>query len=219
MVPMVRCLRAKNFIFPLGATVLLLLSAGCLYHLTVKLPSPPEIDIKELQRVVLFPIPPSPHSADGNTAVYSLLRDSLEKKGYVLAEKAEVSAMLEEMKITPFLLLSDPDSLRDIGLRLRANLLIIGTIPLYKIREGSWGAQTTQVWGREGFDYLALPTYFWGRFEMRLVLRMFEAKNGDLVWTAEGNIHGLGASAENYAKKLVDRLLKGLPQVPPEGRK
>jgi hypothetical protein len=45
---------------------------------------------------------------------------------------------------------------------------------------------------------------------------MFEAKNGALVWAAEGKVRGLGASAENYANKLVDRLLKGLPEIPPE---
>jgi hypothetical protein len=208
-------LRAKNFLYPFVATMFLLFPAGCFYTLSVEPPSPLEIDPKEYQPTALFPIPPPPDHAQGSAIVYSLIRDSMEKKGYVLVQKAAVSAMLAEMKVTPLLLLSDPESLGEIGEGLKAKLLVIGTIPLYKIRKASWGAQTTQVLDREGFDYMALPTYFWGSFEMRLVLRMFEAKNGALVWAAEGRVRGLGASAENYAQKLVDRLLTGLPEIPP----
>jgi hypothetical protein len=147
--------------------------------------------------------------------VSSFIRESLEKKGYVLVEQDAVSEILEEMKLTPRFLLSDPDSLLKIGDRLKAKLLIIGTLAEYKVQKAYWDAQTMRGWNQEEYESLSLPTYHWGSSQIRLILRMFESETGILVWVNEGTIRVSGNSTKLYGEKLAERLLKDLPPVLP----
>ena len=208
-------IRNRKFFFPVLVSMLFLFPAGCFYRLNVEpLPSL-NIDPKDYQPVVLFPIPDAPGHPESGTDVSSFIRESLEKKGYVLVEQDAVSEILEEMNLTPRFLLSDPDSLLKIGDRLKAKLLIIGTLAEYKVRKAYWDAQTMRGWNQEGYESLSLPTYHWGSSQIRLILRMFESETGALVWVTEGSIRVSGNSTKLYGEKLAERLLKDLPPVLP----
>ena len=102
-----------------------------------------------------------------------------------------------------------------IGERLKAKLLIIATLPEFKVQKSYWGSLTFQVWDREGLDSMSLPTYHGGSSQIRMILRMFESEKGDLVWVAEGSIRAISDSADSYGEKLTERLLKDLPSVSP----
>ncbi len=208
-------LRNRKFLFPVLVSMLLLLPAGCFYRLKLETPSSPNIDPNEYQPVALFPIPAASNHPESGADLYSFIRESLEKKGYVLVKQEAVSEILEEMKLTSPLLLSDPDSLVKIGERLKVKLLIIGTISEYKVQKSYWDAQTIQGWNEKEHDSLSLPTYHWGSSQIRLILRMFESKTGSLVWVTEGSIRVSGNSVKVYGQKLAERLLKDLPPVPP----
>jgi hypothetical protein len=151
--------------------------------------------------------------------LYPLLRDSLEKKGYNLVSEAEVASVLDEMKLASPLLLSDLDSLKKVAERLKAKLLMIATLPEYKVQKSRLGSQPVQMWDGETFTEQMLPTYFGGSSQIRLILRMFESEKGELVWMSEGTIHASRDSAETYARKLAERLLRGLPSLTPPSPK
>jgi hypothetical protein len=206
-------IRNRKFFFPVLVSLLFLFPAGCFYRLNVEPLSPLNIDPLDYQPVVLFPIPDAPGHPESGTDVSSFIRESLEKKGYVLVEQDAISEILEEMKLNPGFLLSDPDSLLKIGDRLKAKLLIIGTLAEYKVQKAYWDAQTIRGWNQE--ETLSLPTYHWGSSQIRLILRMFEAKTGTLVWVTEGSIRVSGNSTKLYGEKLAEHLLKDLPPVPP----
>ena len=83
------------------------------------------------------------------------------------------------------------------------------------MKKSYWDASTFEVRDREPHDYVTLPTYHHGTSQIRLILRMFEAGKGDLVWAAAGTIHAQSGSHEEYARKLAERLLKELPSISP----
>jgi len=208
-------IRNRKFFFPVLVSLLLFLPAGCFYRLNVEPPSSPNINPKDYQPVVLFPIPDASGQPESGADLSSFIRESLEKKGYVLVKQDAVSEILEEMKLTPALLLSDPDSLVKIGERLKAKLLIIGTIAEYKVQKAYWDAQTMRGWNQEEYESLSLPTYHWGTSQIRLILRIFESETGVLVWVTEGSIRVSGNSTKRYGENLAERLLIDLPPVPP----
>lgn len=208
-------IRNRKFFFPVLVSMLLFLPAGCFYHLNVEPLSSLNINPKDYQPVVLFPIPDASGHPESGADLSSFIGESLEQKGYVLVKQDAVSEILEEMKLTPALLLSDPDSLVKIGERLKAKLLIIGTIAEYKVRKAYWDAQTMRGWNREEYESLSLPTYHWGTSQIRLILRIFESETGALVWVTEGSIRVSGTSTKRYGENLAERLLKDLPPVPP----
>jgi hypothetical protein len=208
-------IRNRKFFFPVLVSILLFLPAGCYYRLDVGPPSSPNINSKDYQAVVLFPIPDAPGQPESGADLSSFIRESLEKKGYVLVKQDAVSEILEEMKLTPRFLLSDPDSLLKIGDRLKAKLLIIGTLAEYKVQKAYWDSQTMRGWNQEEYESLSLPTYHWGSSQIRLILRMFESETGALVWVNEGSIRVSGNSTKLYGEKLAERLLKDLPPVLP----
>jgi hypothetical protein len=208
-------IRNRNFFFPVLVSLFLFLPAGCFYRLDVEPPSSPNINPKDYQPVVLFPIPDASGQPESGADLSSFIRESLEKKGYVLVKQDAVSEILEEMKLTPALLLSDPDSLVKIGERLKAKLLIIGTFAEYKVQKAYWDAQTMRGWNREEYESLSLPTYHWGTSQIRLILRIFESETGAPVWVTEGSIRVSGNSTKLYGENLAERLLKDLPPVPP----
>ena len=206
-------IRNRKFFFPVLVSMLFLFPTGCFYRLNVEPLPALNIDPKDYQPVVLFPIPDAPGHPASGTDVSSFIRQSLEKKGYVLVEQDAVSEILEEMNLSPRFLLSDADSLLKIGDRLKAKLLIIGTLAEYKVHKAYWDAQTMRGWNREEYESLSLPTYHWGSSQIRLILRMFESETGALVWVTEGSIHVSGNSTKLYGEKLAERLLKDLPPV------
>lgn len=209
----------KSCGLPALAPALFLLLSGCFYHVNLQSPFPLKIDPRQHQPMALLPVPSPPDAPQYGAKLTAHIRESLEEKGYILVSGEEVADALEEMKLTPLLLLSTPEPRPQVAERLKAGLLIIGTIPEYIVKKPYWGAQTFSVWNREEADSMSLPTYFQGSSQIRLILRMFESKDGSLVWMAEGTIRGSGGSAGSYGSKLAERLLEDLPPVsPPMGK-
>lgn len=210
----------EHILFIYFISAILLALPGCFSRLNVAPPYSMKIDPREYQPVVLLPILSAPDHPESGAALFSFIRDRLEGKGYILVKEADVSAALEELRLTPLLLLSDPARLIEMGQRLKAKLLVIGTIPEYKVQKSQWGPYTYQVWDQP-FEYATLPTYYHGTCQIKMILRMFESEKGELVWAAEGNIRAFSASGELYAQKLAERLLQGLPSasLPPEQKK
>lgn len=204
----------RNFFFPVLVSMLFFFPAGCYYHVKVEPLPPLNIDPKDYQPVILFPISDVPGQPESGTDLSSFIRESLEKKGYILVQQDAVSEVLEEMKLTPLLLLSDLDSLVKIGERLKAKLLVIGILAEYKVQKAYWDAQPIRGWNQEEYESLSLPTYHWGSSQIRLILRMFGSETGALVWMAEGSIRVSGNSTKLYGETLADRLLKDLPPIP-----
>jgi len=118
------------------------------------------------------------------------------------------------MKLTSLHLLSDRDSRKKMAEKLKAGLLMIGTLPEYRVQKSRLGSQSRQAWDGESYSDQVLPTFFWGISQIRLILRLFESDTGEMVWISEGTIRASSDSAETYARKLAERLLKSLPPVP-----
>jgi len=194
-------------------------ATACFYTLSLDLSAPLKVTPKDYQPVALFPVKDAPSYPHSGSEIYSLIRESLEQKGYALVEPRQVSEALQEMNLAPVHLLSDPESQKKIGERLKAKLLIIAILPEYKVKKAYVGSQIYQIWQGAGteavpYEYWSLPTYYGGTLQIRLILRMFEAEGGSLLWRAEGTIRAPSDSAEDYARKLVERLLKDLPPMP-----
>jgi hypothetical protein len=193
-------------------------SWGCLYRVTLEPIISLKIDPKEYQPVALLPVQAAAGQPDSGSSLYPLIRDSLKKKGYSLVEEAEVSQAIEEMKMNPQLLISDQDSRVKLGERLKAKLLMIGTLPAYRVQKSHLGSESFETWRSETFSFseILLPSFFRGSSEIRLILRLFESKKGELVWMSEGTIRASSDSARTYERKLADRMLESLsPASPP----
>ena len=209
----------QEYLVPILAAAFFSLSGACLYRVNLEPPVSPKVDPAKYQPLALLPIQDaSGHPASGMD-LYPLLRDSLEKKGYNLVSEAEVASVLDEMKLASPLLLSDLDSLKKVAERLKAKLLMIATLPEYKVQKSRLGSQPVQMWDGETFTERMLPTYFGGSSQIRLILRMFESEKGELVWMSEGTIHASRDSPETYVRKLAERLLRGLPSLTPPSPK
>ena len=205
----------QNYSVPILGVICLCLLGGCFYRVNLEPPVSPKVDPAKYQPLALLPVQDaSGHPASGSD-LYPIIRDSLEKKGYTLVSELEVVNTLAEMKLTSPLLLSDLDALKKVAVRLKAGLLMIATLPEYKVQKSRVGSQSVQMWDGESFTEQMLPTYFGGSSEVRLILRMFESEKGELVWMSEGTIRASRDSAETYAQKLAERLLRGLPSVSP----
>jgi hypothetical protein len=107
------------------------------------------------------------------------------------------------------------------GERLKAKLMMIGTLPEYRVQKSRFGSESFETWRSESFSFneMLLPSYFRGSTEIRLILRLFESKKGDLVWRSEGTIRVSSDSAETYDRKLAERLLESLPPASPQATK
>ena len=209
----------QEYLLPILAAAFFSLSGACLYRVNLEPPVSPKVDPAKYQPLALLPIQDaSGHPASGMD-LYPILRDTLEKKGYNLVSEAEVASVLDEMKLASPLLLSDLDSLKKVAERLKAKLLMIATLPEYKVQKSRLGSQPVQMWDGETFTEQMLPTYFGGSSQIRLILRMSESEKGELVWMSEGTIHASRDSAETYARKLAERLLRGLPSLTPPSPK
>ncbi len=127
----------------------------------------------------------------------------------------EVVTTLEDMQLTSFRLLSEPDSLKRVAAKLKARLLLISTLPEYKVQKARLGSKSVELWDGESLTDQMLPTYFTGSSQVRMILRMFEAEKGEVVWRTEGTIRASRDSAAFYAGKLAERLLASLPSIPP----
>ena len=188
---------------------------GCFSRVTLETAVSLKIDPREYQPVALLPLHAASGPADPGAELYPFLRDSLEKKGYNLVKEEEVLVALEEMKLNPALLVSEQDSRIKICERLKARLLMIGILPVYKIQKSYLGSQSSEVFDGDSFSDRLLPTYFRGSSQVHLVLRIFEAQKGELVWSSKGTIRASSDSAGTYSRKLADRLLQSLPPVSP----
>jgi hypothetical protein len=212
-------LRLQKYSIPILAAICLSLLGGCFYRVNLEPPVSPKVDPGKYQPLALLPVQDAAGQPASGSNLYPIIRDSLEKKGYSLVEEAEVVRTLEEMKLTSLLLLSDRDSLKKVAERLKAQVLMIATLPEYRVQKSRLGSQSVQMWDGESFTDQMLPTYFGGSSQVRLILRMFESEKGELVWMSEGTIQASRDSAEAYARKLAERLLKNLPSVSPPSTK
>jgi hypothetical protein len=203
----------KKYSAALLAAACFSLLAGCFYRVNLEPSVSPKVDPAKYQPLALLPIQDAPGHPGSGSNLYSIIHDSLEKKGYTLVKEAEVESTLEEMKQTSLLLLSDRDSLKKVAERLKAGLLIIAALPEYRVQKSRLGSQSVQMWDGESFTDQVLPTYFGGSSQVRLILRMFESEKGELVWMSEGTIHASRDSAEAYGRKLAERLLMSLPPI------
>ncbi len=211
--------RLQKYSAPILGAIFLGLLGACLYRVNLEPPVSLKVDPAKYQPLALLPIQDaSGHPASGSD-LYPIIRDSLEKKGYNLVSELEVVNTLDEMELTSPILLSDIDSLKKVSERLKARLLMIATLPEYKVQKSRLGSQSVQMWDGESFTDQMLPTYFEGSSQVRLILRMFESEKGELVWMSEGTIQASRDSAEAYARKLAERLLKNLPPVSPPSTK
>jgi hypothetical protein len=201
------------------AFLLFISPGGCLYRVTLEPPVPLKINPKDYQPLALLPLQVPPGPTDPGATLFPLLWDSLEKKGYSLVKEAEISEALEEMKLNPLHLLSDRDSRIKVGQRLKARLLMIGSLPEYRVEKSSLGSKPVETFNGQTFNAMLLPTYSHGSSQVRLILRIFESEKGDLVWMSEGTIRASSDSARKYSQKLADRLLEGLPPVSPPSAK
>jgi hypothetical protein len=187
---------------------------GCFYRVTLEPAVSLKIDPREYQPVALLWLPAAPGTADAGSELYPFIRDSLRKKGYTLVKDAEVLEALEEMKLNPALLVSEQDSRIKICERLKARLLMIGFLPEYRVQKSYLGSQSFEAFDGKSFSDRLLPTYFRGSSQIHLILRIFEAQKGELVWLSKGTIRASSDSAGTYSRELADRLLQSLPSVP-----
>lgn len=209
----------QKYLLPFLAAAFLGLSGACFYKVNLEPPLNPKVDMAKYQPLALLPLEDAPgHPASGSD-LYPILRELLEKKGYGLVSELEVAGTLEEMKLNPLFLLSDIDSLKIFAGRLGARLLLIATLPEYKVQKARVGSKSVELWDGESFTDQMLPTYFGGSSQVRLILRIFESENGELVWRSEGTIRASRESAAFYAEKLAERLLTGLPSIPRPSQK
>ncbi len=205
----------RNFIITAGLLSLVLL-AGCFYRISRETPRQLTQPLQG-QPVAVIPIPDAPARAGSGADLTSFIQDSLTQKGYLLIDPAVVQRTLDSMALTPPLLLSDRDSLLKAAERMNAKYVLIGSLPEYRVLKSSWGSQVMDrgVDRQDSFDSLSLPTYFLGKSEIRLVLRMFDSQTGSLVWMSEGRIRATGESAARFGRKVAERLLEDLPPLRP----
>jgi len=195
-------------------TFLLLGSSwACFYRVTLEPMVALKIDPKEYQPVALLPLQAPAGKADAGSDLYPVIREALQKKGYLLLEEATVLLALEEMELNPQLLISDQSSRTKFAERLKAKLLMIGSLPEYRVQKAHLGSQSSETWVTDSYSEMLLPTYFQGSSQIRLILRLFESQKGERVWMSEGTIRGSSGSGETYGRKLAERLLESLPPV------
>jgi hypothetical protein len=213
--PLKKTVGLKPYLSLLLAFLLLGSSWACFYRVALEPVIALKIDPKEFQPVALLPVQAAMGQPDSGSGLYPFIRDSLIKKGYTLLEEAEVSRVLEEMELTPHLLISDQNLRMNFGERLKAKLLMMGTLPEYRVQKSHLGSQSVETWHSDSYSEMLLPAYFRGSSEIRLILRMFESQKGELVWLSEGTIRASSDSAETYGRKLAGRLLESLPLASP----
>jgi hypothetical protein len=165
------------------------------------------VDPKEYQPVALLPLPALP----ARRIRFRFIPSSgcPGEKGYTLKRRSQRLWK----KCRTLLLLSDrfPEK---VGERLKAGLLMIGTFPNIGCRNPTWEVNPSRLLTAKP-SVPGPSTYFRGSSQIRLVLRIFESKKGDLVWVAEGTIKASSDSAGTYSQKLADQLLQSLPPVSP----
>jgi len=210
----------RKVLFPsLGVLILFLSLAGCFYNLNVDKSFSREVNFQNFQPVALLPIPDAAGYPQSGSDLNSFIYAFLAAKGYTLIPPGEVSAVLQKFGFTPPILLADQPSLIKTNERLKAKLLLAGTLLQYSLQKPYVRSESFQVWEGGRYEYRALPTYHQGTCQIRLVLRVLEMEKGAVLWMAEGEIRGPSQAAKNLGEKLVQRLLAGLPSLPPRSEK
>lgn len=196
------------------AFILILFCAGCFYNLDLKRSVPLRVALKNHQPLALIPISDAKGFPSSGSKIFSAARNFLQKRGYLLADSAEVSQRLEAFSETPFSLFSNTDFARDFAAQVQAKLLLIGALAEYRLGKSYVGTKTEQVWEGGLFDYRMLPTYHWGHSRIRLIFKLVDSESGKIVWMAEGILQGPSSSAEALSKRLAEGLLEDLPSIP-----
>jgi hypothetical protein len=199
---------------PIFAAILLI--AGCVYNLNLEKSSPLPGNPKDHQPIAVLPIQDASGYPQSGANLHSSARAVLAAKGYTLINAAEVSQALEELGLSPPALLSDQASLTKANERLRAKLLMVGTILEYRVQKSYMRPQAFQVWEGASYEYRTLPTYHQGTCQIGLKLRLVEPEKSSVVWIAEGRIRGPSTAAEVLGRRLVERLLENIPPLSPK---
>ena len=211
-----RCRRTQvKFIHTLLLLAVFLLAPGCVYNLSLKRSSPLQVNLKDYQPLALLPIRDAPGYPESGARLDIELWDLLASKGYSLVNPKEVSQVLEEFP-SDQKLSSDQDLVQKIRPRLRAKILVVGTLLEYHVQKSYVRSQAFQVWEGPRYDYQFLPTYHQSMCQIKLMLRMLDMENGAVVWLAEGRADGPTHSADEMGKRLVDLLLEQIPPLPPK---
>ena len=211
--------RRKALFASLGVLISYLSLGGCLYNLNVDKSFSREVNFKASQPVAILPIQDASGYPQSGSDLNSFIYTFLAAKGYNLIPPGEISAVLQEFGLTPPNLIANPSSLIKTNERLKAKLLITGTLLEYSLQKPYVRSESFQVWEGGRYEYRALPTYHQGTCQIRLMLRVLELEKGSVLWMAEGKIRGPSQAANNLGKRLVERLLDGLPSLPPQSGK
>jgi hypothetical protein len=211
--------RRKAFFLSLGVLICYLSLVGCFYNLDVDKSSFRKVNFQDFQPVAILPIQDASGYPQSGSDLNSFIYNFLAAKGYNLIAPGEVSSVFEEFGLTPQILLSSQSSLIKTNERLKAKLLITGTLLEYSLQKPYVRSESFQVWDGGRYEYRALPTYYQGTCQIKLMLRVLELERGSVLWMAEGRIRGPSLSAKNLGKRLVERLLNELPSLPPQSAK
>ena len=169
--------------------------------------------------MVLLPIQDASGYPQSGSDLHSFIYNFLTAKGYNLVPPKEVATFLREFSLLPSNLIADPSSLIKTNEHLKAKLLLTGTLLQYSLQKPYVRSESFLVWEGGRYDYRTLPTYYPGTCQIKLMLRLLEVEKGSVLWLAEGKILGPSQAANNLGKRLVERLLAGLPSLLPESGK
>ncbi|HSR12684.1 MAG TPA: hypothetical protein VLS90_14675 [Thermodesulfobacteriota bacterium] len=209
---------SKFFSLP-WLSLLLVLTPAC-HQVAVDSLRQPGLHPRDLQPLALLPAPDPPGAPGLGSKLDDVLEDALSKKGYALVDGEVVTGALREMGVSPQQLISSRESLADFSRRVGARLLMIAAVPEFRMQKSYWGSQNVPPAEGGGSDKtqesLFLPTYFFGRSQITILLRMFEAETGNLVWMAEGKLQTYRARPQASAGRILENLLNEIPSASKE---
>lgn len=138
--------RRKALFASLGVLISYLSLGGCLYNLNVDKSFSREVNFKDFQPVAILPIPDASGYPQSGSDLNSFIYTFLAAKGYNLIPPGEVFAVLQEFGLTPPNLIANPSSLIKTNERLKAKLLITGTLLEYSLQKPYVRSESFQVW-------------------------------------------------------------------------
>jgi hypothetical protein len=190
-----------------------LVFTGCFYNFQVEKSPPPKVDLKDYQPIAIFPVQNAPGYPESGANLSLWISALLSQKGYILIGSQEVSQTLEKLGLSTRQASMDPASLDRVNESLQAKLFLLPTILDYRLQKSSVGSKTFQQWDGATYETGALPTFYQGTFQLRVLLKLLDPRNGSVIWTIEGKVQGPSSAAESLGKNLVERLLEEIPVI------
>ena len=208
--------RAKlpAWVFFLPACGSILLVPGCFTSLAVDRLAPPVVDLKDYQPVAILPPADASGFAGSGSLLLTASQEVLKAKNYAVTAPERGVQVLQDMNQTPEEVSRNAALLRRFSESLRSRIILVATFLDYRLQKSYISSATSQVWQGAYYEYQSLPTYHQGFCEMKVSLKLLEAKKGAVVWAAEGRGRGPSASEERILRHLVADLMKDLPLLP-----